>query len=102
MTSSVQASLSTARRISRRKLRRSRSVVVRFDDGADGRLYPIIRHEERHGMRIQAPDLPEEQTDLQYLYSDMDTFAQEDRAWNPFLVDFYMPQWRREQFYTRR
>jgi hypothetical protein len=31
----------------------------------------------------------------------MDAFAQEDRAWNPFLVDFYLPKWQREQLLTR-
>jgi hypothetical protein len=32
----------------------------------------------------------------------MDQFAQEERAWNPFLVDFYLPKHQREQFYQPR
>lgn len=83
-------------------MRRARSVIVRMDDGGDGRIYPVVRFEERHGLRVVVPDLQDEVRDLTYVYSEMDAFAQEDRAWNPFLVDFYLPQWQREQFFTRR
>ncbi len=83
-------------------LRRARTVVVRQDDGEDGSLYPIVRFEERQGLRVQCPDLQEESPDLVGVYAEMDAFAQEDRAWNPFLVDFYLPQYMREQFMTRR
>ena len=82
-------------------MRRARSVVVRLDDGADGVLYPIVRLEERNGLRVVAPDMQDEEPDLQFLYSELDTFAQQDRAWNPFLVDFYLPQYQREQFYEQ-
>jgi len=80
-------------------MRRARSVVVRLDDGADGTLYPIVRLEERNGLRVVAPDLQDDEPDLQFVYSEMDMFAQEDRAWNPFLIDFYLPKSEREQFY---
>jgi hypothetical protein len=87
-------------------LRRARSVLMRRDDGADGQLYPIIRFEERHGLRVQAPDLQDDptlgSTGLEARYAEMDAFAQEDRAWNPFLVDFYLPKWRREQLLTKQ
>ncbi|MEC7584071.1 MAG: hypothetical protein VYE77_07120 [Planctomycetota bacterium] len=83
-------------------MRRARSVVVRLDDGADGVLYPIVRLEERNGLRVLAPDMQDEEPDLQFVYSEMDSFAQQDRAWNPFLVDFYMPQYQREQFYEQQ
>ncbi len=86
-------------------LRRARSVVLRQDDGDSGKLYPIIRYEERHGLRVQAPDLQDDPDhrvqDLTGQYVEMDAFAQEDRAWNPFLVDFYLPKWQREQLLTR-
>ena len=77
-------------------------MVVRLDDGADGVLYPIVRLEERNGLRVLAPDMQDEEPDLQFVYSEMDSFAQQDRAWNPFLVDFYMPQYQREQFYEQQ
>lgn len=86
-------------------LRRARSVLLRQDDGEEGKLYPIIRYEERHGLRVLAPDLQDDPDhrvqDLSGQYMEMDAFAQEDRAWNPFLVDFYLPKWQREQLLTR-
>ncbi len=82
-------------------LRRARSVVMRSDDGAEGKLYPIILFEERHGLRVLAPDLQDDLTDLSVRYTEMDSFAQEDRAWNPFLIDFYLPKWQRQQLLKR-
>ena len=35
-------------------------------------------------------------------YLDMDQFSQEERAWNPFLIDFYLPPDVRENFYSYR
>ena len=35
-------------------------------------------------------------------YMDMDQFAQDERAWNPFLIDFYMPKSVREEFVGNR
>lgn len=83
-------------------LRRARTIVVRKDNGSDGYLLPLVLQEERHGIRIKPVDLQENYMDLGYVYSEMDAFAQEERAWNPFLVDFYLPKHQREQFYTRR
>jgi hypothetical protein len=83
-------------------LRRARTIVMRRDDGEDGVLYPIIRHEERHGLRLLCPDLQDDRLDLLPVYSELDSFAQEDRAWNPFLVDFYLPKWQRDQFLQSR
>ena len=84
-------------------LRRSRSIVMRIDDGAEGQVVPLIPFEERIGLRLQPIDLQEEQEllrDEQYL--DMDQFAKEERAWNPFLVDFYLPKDERDRFYEAR
>ena len=85
---------------------RSRAIVMRMDDGENGKLYPVVRYEERHGMRVQASDLQDDPNnraqDLTMQYSTMDQFAQEDRAWNPFLVDFYLPKWQRDQMMMRR
>lgn len=84
-------------------LRRARSVLMRIDDGAEGKLFPILRFEERHGLRVVAPDLQDTMsvTDLSLRYSEMDSFAAEERAWNPFLVDFYLPKWQRDQLLKR-
>ncbi len=80
-------------------LRRARATVLRYDDGADGKIIPLIPFEDRSGLRVQPVDMQEENIDLTFLYSEMDQFAQEDRAWNPFLIDFYLPKHQREQFY---
>lgn len=82
-------------------LRRSRAIVLRMDDGADGKIVPLVPFEERSGLRVLPVDLQDEQpVDLNVVYMDMDQFAQEDRAWNPFLIDFYLPKHRREEFYN--
>ena len=84
-------------------LQRSRAIVLRMDDGADGKIVPLVPFEERAGLRIQPVDLQEEQVlDLGLVYMDMDQFAQEDRAWNPFLIDFYLPKHQRQEFYQPR
>lgn len=83
-------------------LRRARSIVLRVDDGADGQIVPLVPFEERIGLRVMPVDLQEDMLDLVPLYNDLDQFAQEDRAWNPFLVDFYLPKEMRERFYTPR
>ena len=83
-------------------LRRARSIVLRIDDGADGKIVPLVPFEERIGLRVMPVDLQESEPDLALLYAEMDQFAQEDRAWNPFLLDFYLPQHIREQFYQPR
>lgn len=83
-------------------LRRSRSVVQRRDDGDSGVLYPLVLQEERHGLRVVPVDLQDEVIDLRNTYQAMDQFAQEERAWNPFLIDFYLPQHQRDEFYFKR
>ena len=83
-------------------LKRTRSVVMRLDNSEDGYLHPLILQEERHGMRVVQRDFPDDYIDLFPVYNEMDYFAQEERAWNPFLIDFYLPQDQRQNFYTGR
>jgi hypothetical protein len=83
-------------------LRRARSIVLRVDDGAEGQIVQLVPFEERVGLRLQPIDLQETTPDLSYLYSELDHFAQEDRAWNPFLIDFYLPKYHRDEFYQPR
>ncbi len=84
-------------------LRRARSIVRRIDDGEAGQIVPIIPFEERIGLRVQPVDLQEEVfQDFGTNYLDMDQFAQEERAWNPFLIDFYLPPDIRQSFYSYR
>jgi hypothetical protein len=83
-------------------LRRARAIVMRIDDGADGKIVPLVPFEERTGLRVMPVDIQTDSPDLTALYNDMDQFAQEDRAWNPFLIDFYLRKDLREQFYQPR
>jgi hypothetical protein len=84
-------------------LRRARSIVRRIDDGEEGQIVPIIPYEERVGLRVQPVDMQDEvYQDYTANYLDMDQFSQEERAWNPFLIDFYLPPDVRENFYSYR
>lgn len=83
-------------------LRRARSIVVRRDNGEEGQMYPLVLLEERHGLRLQPIDIQDQPPDPSAQYLDMDQFAQEERAWNPFLIDFYLPKHQREEFYRPR
>lgn len=82
-------------------LRRARSIVQRFEDGGEGKIRKLVPWEERKGLRLQPIDLQENRPDLAYLYGELDQFAQEDRVWNPFLIDFYLPKQQRDEFYRR-
>jgi hypothetical protein len=82
-------------------MRRARSIVLRVEDG-EGSIVPIVPYEERAGLRVMPVDLQDDALDLTVTYSEMDRYAQEERAWNPFLVDFFLPKSLREQFYTSR
>lgn len=84
-------------------LRRARSIVQRYDDGSGtGKIRKLVAWEDRSGLRVMPVDLQEKTLDLTSVYSQMDQFAQEDRIWNPFFVDFYLPKDRRQQFYQPR
>lgn len=80
-------------------VRRARSIVMRIDEGEEGSIVPLIPFEERIGLRVKPVDMQEEMLlDFTERYMDMDQFSREERAWNPFLIDFYMPQDVRQDF----
>lgn len=84
-------------------VRRARSIVMRLDEGDEGKIVPLIPFEERVGLRLKPVELQGDiALDFTAQYMDMDQFAQEERAWNPFLIDFYMPQDVREEFVGNR
>ncbi|MFN6196950.1 MAG: hypothetical protein ACK5BN_24370 [Planctomycetota bacterium] len=82
-------------------MRRARSIVLRVSDG-EGSIVTLVPFEERIGLRVMPVDLQDEALDLTLTYANMDQFAKEERAWNPFLTDFYLPKSVREQFYAPR
>ncbi|HEB53239.1 MAG TPA: hypothetical protein ENI87_08305 [bacterium] len=84
-------------------LRRARSIVLRLDEGDEGKIVPLIPFEERVGVRVQPVEMQNDRDfDLRERYLEMDQFAQEERAWNPFLIDFYLPAYVREEFFSYR
>ena len=76
-------------------LRRARSVVVRLDHDEEGVLYPLIRLEESAGRRIMPVDVVVDVNDYANRRYELDEFSREEEAWNPFLIDFYRPDWQR-------
>ncbi|MBI5852990.1 MAG: general secretion pathway protein GspK [Planctomycetes bacterium] len=84
-------------------LQRERSVLFRMDDGESGTVHPLILHEPRNGLRLLAPD--DKLDDLlaqSSVFAEMDSFSQEERAWNPFYVDFYRPKHERDALFNYR
>ncbi|MCC6670055.1 MAG: general secretion pathway protein GspK [Planctomycetes bacterium] len=71
-------------------LRRSRSIVVRLEDGEEGSIHPITRLEEVKGLRIFPVDFPEDESLLRAQLDEMDQYSREERAWNPYFLDFYI------------
>lgn len=84
-------------------LQRSRSVLVRLDEGEEGYLHPVLLHEDRRGLRVMPIDIPEESAMFDATrFADMDAFSEEERAWNPFYIDFYRPDDERQQLFNYR
>ncbi len=74
-------------------LRRTRSVMVRLEGEEEAKLHPLILLEDRNGLRIFPIDLPEQQgEELAARLIDMDYFTRQERDWNPFFLEFYLPQ----------
>ena len=67
-----------------------------------GQMHAELPFEERTGLRLMPVDVQQDAANLGQVYAEMDQFAQEERAWNPFLVDFYMPTYSRDEFYRPR
>lgn len=80
-------------------VRRARSIVMRMEEGDEGKVVPLIPFEERIGLRVKPVDMQNERLlDFTVEYMEMDQFSQQERAWNPFLIDFYMPPEVRQEF----
>jgi hypothetical protein len=74
-------------------LRRSRTILFRSEGSEETLLHPLIRMEERAGVRIQPIDFLEQHDEELRLRADgMDSFALEERKWNPFFREFYLPK----------
>jgi hypothetical protein len=80
-------------------VRRSRAVLVRLDNGEDGYLHPLIPRQERTALRVFAVDFPDDVGNRFLQFDDMDPFAREERSWNPFYVEFFLPADERERLF---
>jgi len=74
------------------RLRRSASMLVRLQDGEEARLHPIFLLEDRSGLRVMPIDFQDRYEDQLRRDDYSDQFAREERAWNPFLLEFYRPR----------
>tara|TARA_R110002072_G_scaffold139249_1_gene282700 strand:+ start:45713 stop:47332 length:1620 start_codon:yes stop_codon:yes gene_type:complete len=84
-------------------VRRARSIVLRLEEGEEGKIVPLVPFEERIGLRVKPVEMQDDiALDFAAQYMNMDQFAQQERAWNPFLIDFYMPQDIRQDFVSNR
>jgi type II secretory pathway component PulK len=83
-------------------LQRARSILVRLE-GQEAQLHPIVILEERRGLRVMPVDFYEDDLlGLASEFDEMDAFSQEERAWNPFFLDFYRPKNERDEIFTYR
>ena len=73
-------------------VRRARSIEVRIEDGDQAVLHPLMLLEERKGVRVMPTDFPEDDAILRQQMTEMDQYSAEERAWNPFYLDFYKPK----------
>ena len=70
-------------------IKRARRQVVRLEDG-DGSLFPLVPLTERSWLRIKPTDFPEKDEEERRKRADtMNEFSVEERAWNPFYLEFY-------------
>lgn len=81
-------------------LHRSCSVMIRLDNGQDGYLHPLILREDRHGLRVMPVDFDENEFEQAGYFDEMDQFTQEERAWNPFYLEFYLPKDKRSSLFS--
>lgn len=73
-------------------IRRARSVEVRIADGDTPVLHPLMLLEDTKGLRVMPVDFPLDEAVLRQQQSEMDAYSAEERAWNPFYLDFYKPK----------
>jgi len=81
-------------------LHRSASILIRMDNGQDGYLHPLILLEDRHGLRVMPVDFEEDELQKFGYFDEMDQFTQEERAWNPFYLEFYLPKDERQSLFS--
>jgi hypothetical protein len=77
-------------------IKRARTVWFRHEDG-DGSIAPILPVTERHFLRVQGVDFPDEELermrdrDLDYSTDDF-AMAMEEERWNPFSIRFFLKE----------
>ncbi len=72
---------------------RQRGVFLRAEAGEKQEMDPVTPMKRVSGIRLQMPDLPEDEMPESSLYEeDQNEFAEEERLWNPFFLDFYDPR----------
>ena len=84
-------------------IQRARSTLVRLEGDEEPEIHPIVFLEARSGLRVMGEDdVDFDLTSRASRMAEMDAFSQEERAWNPFYVDFYRPDSEREELFDYR
>ncbi|MDP6424241.1 MAG: hypothetical protein QGG14_05825 [Planctomycetota bacterium] len=74
---------------------RARTTVVRVQDAEGWAVQTIVPLHKSDVFRLFLPDFPEEEEETRRMAEqDMEDFALEERAWNPFFPEFYDPEQR--------
>ncbi len=74
---------------------RARTTVVRVQDAEGWAVQTIVPLHKSDVFRLFLPDFPEEEEEARRMAEqDMEDFALEERAWNPFFPEFYDPEQR--------
>ena len=73
-------------------IQRRRQIVMRLEGSEEPILVPLVPLETRSGLRIKPVDFPEDEDARLAQLDEMDTFSREEREWNPFYLEFYLPR----------
>ena len=74
---------------------RARSVYLRAGEGENRSMTPVVPLHRVEELRVFQTDFPEEEEGLDP--QEVDEFAVESEAWNPFYLEFYDPEKRKER-----
>lgn len=73
-------------------VQRRREIVKRLEGSDEPILHPLVPLETRSGLRIKPVDFPEDEDLRRSELEEMDYFSREEREWNPFFLEFYLPR----------
>ena len=73
-------------------IQRRRQIVMRLEGSEEPILAPLVPLESRTGLRLKPTDFPEDEDLRRSMLDEMDSFSREEREWNPFFIEFWLPK----------